>query len=110
MLKVSLLLCFLLINLSSGTDDFSRDDFPPGFVFGASSSAYQVEGAADEDGRTPSIFDTFARAGNFDGATGDVACDEYHKYKEFSHMLLYTTVISHKHLKMSMEDGLVERL
>ncbi|XP_021812892.1 beta-glucosidase 11-like [Prunus avium] len=82
MSEVSLLLCFLLINLSSGTDNFSRDDFPPGFVFGASSSAYQVEGAADEDGRTPSIFDTYTHAGNYHGATGDVACDGYHKYKE----------------------------
>ncbi|VVA31949.1 PREDICTED: beta-glucosidase, partial [Prunus dulcis] len=86
MLRVSLLLCFLLTikSVSSSTDDFCRDDFPPApaFVFGASSSAYQVEGAAAEDGRTPSILDTYAQAGHFHGATGDVACDAYHKYKE----------------------------
>ncbi|CAL9000649.1 unnamed protein product [Prunus brigantina] len=86
MLRVSLLLCFLLTieSVSSSTDNFCRDDFPPApaFVFGASSSAYQVEGAAAEDGRTPSILDTYAQAGHFHGATGDVACDAYHKYKE----------------------------
>ncbi|KAF8006476.1 hypothetical protein BT93_K0696 [Corymbia citriodora subsp. variegata] len=64
-----------------GADTYSRYDFPPGFVFGSGTSAYQVEGAANEDGRTPSIWDTFAHAG-FAGATGDVACDGYHKYKE----------------------------
>ncbi|GMY38322.1 beta-glucosidase 11-like isoform X27 [Fagus crenata] len=75
----------LLTNLAAlvlSTDKFNRDDFPPGFVFGAAASAYQVEGAANQDGRTPSIWDTFAHAGNVHGATGDIACDGYHKYKE----------------------------
>ncbi|KAJ4727677.1 putative Beta-glucosidase [Melia azedarach] len=62
-------------------DGYSRHDFLPGFVFGSGTSAYQVEGAANEDGRTPSIWDTFAHAGNVHG-TGDVASDQYHKYKE----------------------------
>ncbi|EXC04465.1 Beta-glucosidase 11 [Morus notabilis] len=61
--------------------NFSRDDFPSGFSFGASSSAYQTEGAANEDGRTPSIWDTFTHAGYVKGATGDRASDGYHKYK-----------------------------
>ncbi|OMO53366.1 Glycoside hydrolase, family 1, partial [Corchorus capsularis] len=43
-------------------DTYSRYDFPPGFVFGASASAYQHEGAAKEDGRTPSIWDTYAHS------------------------------------------------
>ncbi|KAK4741005.1 hypothetical protein SAY87_024593 [Trapa incisa] len=62
----------------------SRESFPKGFVFGTATSAYQVEGMADKDGRGPSIWDVFVKipgkiAGN---ATGDVAVDQYHKYKE----------------------------
>ncbi|PKI33026.1 hypothetical protein CRG98_046583 [Punica granatum] len=77
---------------SAAADDesFSRYDFPPGFVFGSATSAYQVEGAADEDGRTPSIWDTFAHAGYVHGATGDVACDGYHKYKEDVQLMVET--------------------
>lgn len=55
--------------------------FPPGFIFGASTSAYQIEGAVSEDGRQPSIWDTFARTPGkvTHGDTGDVACDHYHQ-------------------------------
>ncbi|KAL5705687.1 beta-glucosidase [Ranunculus cassubicifolius] len=61
----------------------SRLDFPPGFIFGAGSSAYQVEGAAAEDGRKPSIWDTFTHQGKTaDKGTGDIAADQYHKYKD----------------------------
>ncbi|MFI0166322.1 GH1 family beta-glucosidase [Streptomyces sp. NPDC017095] len=58
--------------------------FPPGFVFGAATAAFQIEGAADEDGRGPSIWDTFARRPGaiVGGDTGDVACDHYHRYRE----------------------------
>eukprot|EP01018_Ginkgo_biloba_P017521 Gb_07480 [translate_table: standard] len=67
----------------SGQNIISRDDFPPGFVFGAGSSSYQIEGAAAIDGRKPTIWDTYTHAGNmFDGSTGDVAADQYHHYKE----------------------------
>ena len=53
------------------------------FVWGVSTSAYQIEGAANEDGRGASIWDTFCRAGHVDnGETGDVACDHYHRYAE----------------------------
>ncbi|KAK8936089.1 Beta-glucosidase 22 [Platanthera zijinensis] len=63
--------------------EFSRDDFPSDFVFGAGTSAYQYEGGTKEDGRSPSIWDTFASEGQIiDGSTADVASDGYHKYKE----------------------------
>jgi beta-glucosidase len=57
---------------------------PSGFRFGASTAAYQIEGAADEDGRGPSVWDTFcARPGTIaDGSSGAVACDHYHRYPE----------------------------
>lgn len=62
----------------------SRGDFPSDFVFGTASSAFQYEGAANIDGRGPSIWDTFSRKeGNIlDGANADVTCDQYHLYKE----------------------------
>jgi beta-glucosidase len=57
---------------------------PPGFRFGTSTSAYQVEGAVAEDGRGPSTWDTFAaQPGRIaDGSTGAVACDHYHRHAE----------------------------
>ncbi len=58
--------------------------FPPGFVWGCSTASYQIEGAVDEDGRKPSIWDTFSHTPGktFEGETGDVADDSYHRYKE----------------------------
>ncbi|KDN80709.1 beta-glucosidase [Kitasatospora cheerisanensis KCTC 2395] len=58
--------------------------FPAGFVWGAATAAYQIEGAADRDGRTPSIWDTFARRPGAvrNGDTGDIAADHYHRYRE----------------------------
>jgi beta-glucosidase len=58
--------------------------FPPGFLWGASTSAYQIEGAVDEDGRGRSIWDTFSHTpGKVQGGdTGDIACDSYHRCEE----------------------------
>src|SRR5687767_1346986 len=55
--------------------------FPSGFGWGAATSAYQIEGAAAEDGRGPSIWDTFSHTpGKVRGGdTGDVAADHYHR-------------------------------
>jgi beta-glucosidase len=62
------------------SDDALAATFPPEFLWGAATAAYQVEGAAREDGRGPSIWDRFsATAGNtYRGDTGDVAADHYH--------------------------------
>ncbi|CAH1447508.1 unnamed protein product [Lactuca virosa] len=68
--------------VSGVVDEYGRDDFPAEFVFGSGTSAYQVEGAVLEDGRSFSIWDTFAHSGFYSGANGDIACDGYHKYKE----------------------------
>ncbi|CAL5363050.1 unnamed protein product [Camellia sinensis] len=59
-------------------------DFPPHFIFGSATSAYQVEGAWNEGGRGPSIWDSFSHtAGKIcDGSNGDIAVDQYHRYKE----------------------------
>lgn len=58
--------------------------FPKDFIFGTATAAYQIEGASTEDGRGPSIWDTFAHTpGNVkNNETGDVACDHYHRLEE----------------------------
>lgn len=58
--------------------------FPQNFLFGASTASYQIEGAATEDGRGPSIWDTFSHTPGktVNGDTGDVACDHYHRMAE----------------------------
>jgi beta-glucosidase len=58
--------------------------FPSDFVWGAATASYQVEGAAAEDGKGPSVWDVFCqrKGAIFDGNTGDVACDHYHRFKE----------------------------
>ncbi|WP_433125586.1 GH1 family beta-glucosidase [Micromonospora sp. CA-240977] len=58
--------------------------FPDNFGWGAATSAYQIEGAAKEDGRGESVWDTFSRVpgSTRNGDTGDVAADHYHRYAE----------------------------
>jgi beta-glucosidase len=57
--------------------------FPDSFLWGAATASYQIEGAATEDGRKPSVWDTFsAKPGRtLNGDTGAVACDHYHRYE-----------------------------
>src|SRR5262245_11528739 len=59
-------------------------EFPKGFYWGTATSSYQIEGAWNEDGKGPSIWDTYAHTpGKIkNGDTGDVANDHYHRYKD----------------------------
>ncbi|KUN83105.1 beta-glucosidase [Streptomyces bungoensis] len=65
-------------------DDALTESFPPAFLWGAATSAYQIEGAVREDGRTPSIWDTFSHTPGktAGGETGDTAVDHYHRYRD----------------------------
>ncbi len=58
--------------------------FPSAFVWGSATASYQIEGAAAEDGRTPSIWDAFSHTPGkvANGDTGDVAADHYHRYRD----------------------------
>jgi beta-glucosidase len=58
--------------------------FPPDFLWGTATAAYQIEGAVAEDGRAPSIWDSFCEAPGriADGGSGEVACDHYHRWAE----------------------------
>src|SRR5262245_6277292 len=59
-------------------------EFPKGFKWGVATASYQIEGAWNEDGKGPSIWDTYAHTPGTikNGDTGDVANDHYHRYKE----------------------------
>jgi beta-glucosidase len=63
---------------------FDPTPFPTDFLWGAASSSYQIEGAAEADGKGLSVCDTFYRnpANGWEGDNGDVACDHYHRWEE----------------------------
>ena len=62
----------------------ARSDFAADFLWGAATSSYQIEGAADADGRVESIWDRFAATPGTirDGSSGAVACDHYHRWPQ----------------------------
>lgn len=82
-----------LATVPSDADDSQR--FPDGFLFGAATSAYQIEGGWDADGKSPSIWDDLMHqrpdlfAGN---ETSDIAADSYHRYEQDVEALLETGV------------------
>jgi beta-glucosidase len=58
--------------------------FPEGFLWGTATASYQVEGAWNEDGKGESIWDRFTHTPGKvrGGVTGDIACDQYHRYRQ----------------------------
>ncbi|WGD38180.1 family 1 glycosylhydrolase [Lysinibacter sp. HNR] len=70
--------------------------FPEGFVWGAATAAYQIEGAAHSDGRSPSIWDSYLAARGYRGDTGDIAADHYHRLDQDLDLLADLGVSSYR--------------
>jgi beta-glucosidase len=72
--------------------------FPDNFLWGTATSAYQIEGAWQEDGRGISIWDTFAHqpGKTFKGANGDVAADHYHRWQEDIHIMSQISIKAYR--------------
>ncbi len=91
----------LIFSVSSCSSDTNRQlkniSFPEDFVWGTATSAYQVEGAYQEDGKGVSVWDTYVNKYNAaNGETGNVTIDEYHRYKEDVAMLKEMGVKSYR--------------
>ncbi len=79
---------------------FPIEHLPSDFIWGVSTSSYQIEGAAQEDGRGPSVWDTYAHSGAISNRdTGDVACDHYHRYPEDIALLQQLGVQAYRFLR-----------
>ncbi|KAL4198178.1 hypothetical protein AMTRI_Chr03g44620 [Amborella trichopoda] len=97
------LLAFIFLSLIVIAFPFSealnRSSFPPGFIFGAASSAYQYEGAVREGGRGLSQWDVFAHThpeNILNGSNADVAIDQYHRYKDDIKLMKYIGLDSYR--------------
>jgi beta-glucosidase len=86
---------------SKGLNKKDKNTFPADFWWGGATAAYQVEGAANIDGRGMSIWDTLSHTpgATINGDTGDVACDQYHRYEEDIKMMAAVGV---KHYRFSI--------
>jgi beta-glucosidase len=73
--------------------------FPSGFIWGAATAAYQIEGAWNEDGKGESIWDRFAHTPNKikHGDSGDIACDSYHRFAEDIALLKKLNIKSYRY-------------
>ena len=74
----------LMTSNQEATSGTSARKFPDGFLWGTATAAYQIEGALEEDGRGPSMWDGFARRPGaiYDGSNAEVAVDHYHRYRD----------------------------
>ncbi|KAK7089881.1 hypothetical protein V1264_024218 [Littorina saxatilis] len=81
---LSALSCFVTTDQRNSTDAFYYGVLPENFTWGASTAAYQIEGAWNEDGKSENIWDRFCHEGGHIvmNLTGDVACDSYHKWRD----------------------------
>ncbi|XP_022776768.1 beta-glucosidase 40-like [Durio zibethinus] len=79
---IALAIALVVLGSHAALSEINRASFPKGFVFGTASAAFQYEGAVKEDGRGPSIWDTFSHSTGLiiDGSNADVAVDQYHRY------------------------------
>ncbi|KAF2294992.1 hypothetical protein GH714_030007 [Hevea brasiliensis] len=78
------ILVLVVFEIQTCLSQINRASFPKGFVFGTASSAFQYEGAVKEDGRGPSVWDTFSHSFGkvIDFSNADVAVDQYHRFEE----------------------------
>jgi len=86
------------VRASAPESPVSAEQFPPGFIWGAATAAYQVEGAWQQDGKGESIWDRFAHTPGrvLNNDNGDVACDSFHRYSEDIALLKHLNLKSYR--------------
>ncbi|XP_016190889.1 beta-glucosidase 40 [Arachis ipaensis] len=97
----------LMLQVAMCKSEISRADFPNGFTFGTASSAFQYEGAVKEDGRGPSVWDTFSHTFGkiLDFSNADVAVDQYHRY-EYQIQYIFSVInVKFTCFKIHVSDG-----